>query len=242
MCTLQHTSCDEQGPLCVCWIHKAMGTCKSHLRLQKTNVSIPVHRSSSEGRGGWSCSDPGAPGRALPEWPRAGGTAQVEAAAQVLPQLCSLLTKIWLCMLCPAGGIVGLSFGCSPGDPAGVPGDSGAPQGGIPFSCVFFPKFSVIFSMLGETGSSLSTTLLHWGHSGRVLCFSGRCFLTSFASDGASSSIGHELHKMGITTTFTGLKTIQGLRKDLLSQPTDAVGVTSPIPCFLWRSCFNQGW
>lgn len=139
-CTLQHTSYDEQGPLSVCWTHKAMGTCKSHLRLQKTNVSIPVHRSSSEGRGGWSCSDLGAPGRALPEWPRAGGTAQVEAAAQVLLQLCPLPTKIWLCILCPAGGIVGLSFGSSPGDPAGVPGDCGVPEGGIPFSCVFSPS------------------------------------------------------------------------------------------------------
>lgn len=107
--------------------------------------------------------------------------------------------------------------------------------------CVF-PKLSVIFSMLGETGSSPSTAVLHWGHPGSMLCFSGRCFLTSFASDEASFSIVHELHRMGINPMFTGLKTIQGLRKDLLSQSAAAVGITSPISCFLQRSYFNQGW
>lgn len=155
---------DEQGPLSVCWIHKVMGASKSHLRFQKTNVSVPVATSSSEGRGGWGCSDPGASGKVLPEWPRAVG------AAQVLPQLCPITTKIWLCIAYPAGGIVGLSFGSSPADPAGVPGDSGAPQGGIPWNCVFSLS-SVIFSMVDETGSSPSTTLLHWGHTGRVLFF-----------------------------------------------------------------------
>lgn len=117
-----------------------MGTCQSHLLFQKTNVNVPVPRSSSEGRSGWGCSDPGAPGRALLECPRAVGTAQVEAAAHVLPHLGPLPTKIWLCVQCPAGGIVGLSFGSSPGDPAGVPGDSGIPQGGIPWNCVFSPS------------------------------------------------------------------------------------------------------
>lgn len=107
--------------------------------------------------------------------------------------------------------------------------------------CVF-PKLSVIFSMLGETGSSPSTIWLHWGHTGRVLCFSGSCFFTSFASDGASSSIGHELHKVDIIPMFTRLKSIQELRKDLLPPSTAAVGVTGPIPCFLQRSCFSQGW
>lgn len=64
--------------------------------------------------------------------PGAMGTIQVEAAAQVLPQLCPLPTKIWLFIPCPAGEIVGLSFGSSPGDLARVPGDSGTRQSDIP--------------------------------------------------------------------------------------------------------------
>lgn len=163
----------------------------------------------------------------------------------MLPQLCPLPPKIWLCIPCPAGGIVGLGFGSSPGDPAGVPGDGGAPPGGILWSCVFSPSslsYSPCWVRLAATGSSPSTTWLHWGHAGRMLCFSGRCFLTSFACDGASSSTGHALHKVGITPMFTGLKSIQGLRKDFLPHSTAAVWVTSPIPCFLQRSCFSQGW
>lgn len=141
-----------------------MGTSKSHLRFQKANVSVSVPRSSSEGRGGWGCSAPSAPDRALPEWPGAMGTTQVEAAAQVLPQLCPLPTKIWLFIPCPAGEIVGLGFGSSPGDPAGVPGDSGAPQGDIPWSSVFSPssltpcwvRLAAPSAQLGYTGDTLA--------------------------------------------------------------------------------------
>lgn len=154
---------DEQGLLHVCWIHKVMGSLVSG---SKRQMCVPVPRSSSEGRGGWGCSGPGAPGRALPEWSRAVGSAQVEAAAQVLPQLCPLPTKIWLCIPCPAGGIVGLSFGSSPGDPAGVPGDAAAPPGGIPWRCVFslsslsyspcWVRLAAPPAQLGYTGDTLA--------------------------------------------------------------------------------------
>lgn len=159
-----------------------------------------------------------------------GGHRGAVGTAQVLPQLCPLPTNIWLCIPYPAGGMAALGCGSSP-----VPGHSRAPQGGIPWSSVFSPS-SLSYSpcwvrlagppaQLGYTGDTL------------VACFvlQEDAFVPPLPLMGPHPVLGMSYIKWASPPRFTGL------RKDLLPQSTAAVGVTSPIPCFL-QSCFSQGW
>lgn len=159
----------------------------------------------------------------------------MEAAAQ--PWLFTLAMEMWLCIPCLAGGMVGLCFGSSPGDPAGVPGDTTWWQ---PLElCDFSPGCSGTSSTLGESGSSCTP------RASPAQLFQGLCLpahpkawhplesswadlqgasffrkmpFDSFVSAGASSSVRHELCTVPITPMSTALKTMQGLRKDLLPQ------------------------